>query len=273
MYQQGVILNIFVMIKQAVDVELNIRVKDEALIEEGLNYVIGGWDEVAVEAALQIIESIGEGTITLVTIGPDQAADVLRRGLAMGADKAIHVLDDGFEGSDSFAYAKAFAKIMENQNYNIILGGRQAQDTDAGLTMSMLAEFLDLPQITNLSKIVSVGKDKFTVHRRGDHGNEVIELSLPAVLTVNDSLFEPRLSSLRAMMLAKKKPVETVNLKDIGVEPGMVGRQGSKTVVKRLLQPEVRKAGRLFEGKEEETTRQALELLVNEDLGDGELFS
>lgn len=266
-------MNIFVMIKQAVDVELNIRVKDGALIEEGLNYVISGWDEIAVEAALQIIELIGEGTITLVTIGPDRSVDILRRGLAMGADKAIHVLDDGFEGSDSFAYAKTFAKIMDKQHYDIILGGRQAQDTDAGLTMSMLAEFLDLPQVTNLSKIVSVGKDKFMVHRRGDHGNEVIELSLPAVLTVNDSLFEPRLSSLRGMMMAKKKPLETVNLKDIGVEPGMVGREGSKIVVSKLLQPEVRQAGRLFEGNEEETTKQALELLVNEDLGEENLFS
>lgn len=266
-------MNIFVMIKQTVDVELNIRVKNGALIEEGLNYVIGGWDEVAVEAALQIVESVGKGTITLVTIGPDRATDALRRGLAMGADKAVHLLDDAFEGSDAFAYATAFAKFMENKKFDILLGGRQSQDTDSGLTMSMLAEFLDLAQVTNVSKLVSLGEDTFTVQRRGDHGNEVIELSLPAVLTVNDSLFEPRLASLRGMMLAKKKPLETLNANDVGIDPSMVGSQGSKTTVKRLLQPEVRKAGRLFEGNEEETTRQVLKLLVNEEFGEESLFS
>lgn len=265
-------MNIFVMIKQTVDVELNIRVKDGKLIEEGLNYVIGGWDEVAVEAALKIVEEIGSGTVTLVTMGPDRAADALRRGLAMGADRAIHISGEAFEGSDAFACATALAKFMENQAVDIILGGKQAQDTDAGLTMSMLAEFLDLPQVTNLSKIVTAGKEKMTVHRRGDHGNEVIDLSLPAVITVNDSLFEPRLASLRGMMLAKKKPIETVSIEDIGLKPDQVGHQGSRTVVNRLLQPEARKAGRLFEGREEETARQALTLLVDTGLKEENLF-
>lgn len=266
-------MNIIVLIKQVIDVELNIRVKNGALIEDGLNYVISNWDEIAIETALQIVESVNEGNITLITIGPDRAAEALRRGLAMGAHKAIHVMDSGFEGSDSFVYAKTFAKILENQSYDIILGGKQAQDTDAGLTMSMLAEFLDLPQVTNVSKIVSTGTSNLTVHRRGDHGSEVIELSLPAVLTVNDSLFEPRLATLRGFMLAKKKPLETVDLIDIGVESSMVGRAGRQTVVNRLIQPETRKAGRLFEGKEEETTKQVLEFLVNEDLDGESLFS
>ncbi len=266
-------MNIIVLVKQVVDVELNIRVRNDALIEEGLNYVISSWDEIAIEAALKIVEAVGQGTITLITIGPDHAADVLRRGLAMGADKAIHVLDTGFEGSDSFAFAKTFAKMMENQSYDLILGGRQAEDTDAGLTMSMLAEFLDLPQVTNVSKIVSVDTDQFTVHRRGDNGIEVIDLYLPAVLTVNDSLFEPRLATMRGMMLAKKKPIETVSLKDIGVDPDVVGSAGCQTIVNRLIEPEIRKSGLLFEGKEEETTKQVLELLVNEDIVSENLFS
>ncbi len=267
-------MNIFVMIKQVVDVELNIRVRNDALIEEGLNYVISGWDEIAIEAALQIVESIGEGTITLITIGPDRSEDALRRGLAMGAHKALHIWDSNFEGSDSFVYAKTFAEIMKNKNYDIILGGRQAQDTDAGLTMSMLAEFLDLPQVINVSKIVSVERNNFTVHRRGDHGDEVIELSLPAVLTVNDSLFETRMPLLRGMMLAKKKPIETADLGGIGMEPGMVGSVGRQTVINRLIQPEIRKSGRLFEGQEEETAKQVVELLVNnKNIGEENLFS
>ena len=266
-------MNIFVLIKQVVDVELNIRVKEGEIIEEGLNYVISNWDEIAIEAALQIVESGGGGHITLISVGPERVQDALRRGLAMGADEAIHVLDNAFDGSDSFAYAKAFAKMLQGKNYDLILGGKQAQDTDAGLTMSMMAEFLGLPQVTNVSKLVSFGTDKFTVHRRGDNGSEVIELTLPAVLTVNDSLYEPRLATLRGMMLAKKKPIETVCLKDIGVEPGLVGKAGRQTVVKRLLQPEVRKGGDVFEGEEAATTQQVIELLAQNEIAKEVLFT
>lgn len=266
-------MNILVLIKQVVDVELNIRVKNEKLVEEGLNYVISGWDEIAIEAALQIVESIGEGTITLISIGPERVADALRKGLAMGADKAIHVLDAASEGSDSFAYAKAFETIVQRQNFDLIIGGKQAQDTDAGLTMSMLAEFLDLPQVTNVSKLESVGPDKLTLHRRGDRGSEIIELSLPAIITANDSLFEARMATLRNMMMAKKKPIETVTLVDMGVEPALVGKTGRHTAVKRLIQPKSREAGQLFEGDEETTTKQVMELLSKNEIGQGNLFS
>lgn len=266
-------MNICVMIKEVVDVELNIRARNGSLIEEGLNYVISSWDEIAVEAAIQIMEAAGGGTITVMNIGPERATDTLRRALAMGADKAIHILDEALEGSDSFAFAKTFAKITADKNYDLILGGRQAEDTDAGLTMSMLAEFLDLPQATNISKIEAVDSDKLTLHRRGDNGIEIMEVTLPAVVTVNDSLFEPRLATMRGIMMAKKKPIETVCLKDFGMDPVMVGSAGRKTTVVRLIEPETRESGQLFEGDEEETTKQVLELLVNEDIGDENLFS
>lgn len=266
-------MNICVMIKEVVDVELNIRARNGLLIEEGLNYVISSWDEIAVEAAIQIAEAVGGGTITVMTIGPEQATDTLRRALAMGADKAIHILDDALDGSDSFAFAKTFAKITADKNYDLILGGRQAEDTDAGLTMGMLAEFLELPQATNISKIGSVDSGKLTLHRRGDNGVEIMDVDLPAVVTVNDSLCEPRLATMRGIMMAKKKPIETVSLNEFGMEPAMVGSAGRKTTVIKLIEPETRESGQLFEGDEEDTTRQVLELLINEDIGDENLFS
>jgi len=266
-------MKIVVLIKQVVDVELNIRVMNDALVEDGLTYVISNWDEIAIETAIQIVELVGGGSITLISIGPDRVQDALRRGLAMGADRAIHVLDAAFDGSDSFAYAKTFAKMLENQDYDIILGGKQAQDTDAGLTMSMLAEFMNLPQVTNVSKVVSVDKDKCTFHRRGDLGNEVIELSLPAVLTPNDSLFEPRMPSLRGLMMVKKKPIETVSLSDIGVDPSLVGKTGRMITVNRLIQPEDRKGGQVFEGEEEEITKQVVKLLAENEIGKESLFT
>jgi electron transfer flavoprotein beta subunit len=266
-------LNIAVLIKQVVDVELNIRVKNDALVEEGLTYVISNWDEIAIETAIQIIESVGEGTVTLISVGPDRVQDALRRGLAMGADEAVHILDTAIDGSDSYAYAKLFAKILEEQDYDIILGGKQAQDTDAGLTMSMLAEFMDLPQVMNVSKIVSLGKEQCTFHRRGELGNELIDITLPAVLTPNDSLFEPRMPSLRGMMQSKKKPIETKSLSDIGVDPDLVGKSGKKVKVNRLIQPDQRKGGQIFEGEEAETTKQVLALLAKNEVGKENLFT
>ena len=266
-------MNICVLVKQVVDVELNIRVKDDALIEEGLKYVLSSWDEIAVEAALQITETIGKGTITLITVGPGRAADALRTGLAMGAHRVIHVLDPAVEGSDSYAYAKVFAKMLENESFNLVIGGRQAEDTDAGLTMSMLAEFLNLPQAANLVNIDSVDDKQLKLHRRGDNGIEVMDLSLPAVLTVNDSFAEPRTPTIRGIIQAKNKPIETVTLSDIGLEPEMAGARGRQTIVHKLIEPEKRKAGHLFEGEEVKTVKQVLELLVNEDFGDGKLVS
>ncbi len=259
-------MNIIVLLKQVVDVELNIRVKDGELNEEGLNYVISSWDETAIEAALQFKEALdGDGEVTLISIGPERAEKSLRKGLAIGADKAIHILDSAFDGSDSFAYAKGLSKILKQQGpYDVILAGKQAQDTDAGLTASMLAEFLDLPQVTNISQADKVEANQLTLQRKGDHGNEVIELSLPAVITVSDSFAEPRLASLRAIMQAKKKPLATFSLADLDIDPNLIGDAGSKTTVERWSEPEARQAGEKFEGDEVETAKQVLDLLVNE---------
>ena len=256
-------MNIIVLVKQVIDVELNIRVKDNAVIEDGLTYVISNWDEIAIECALHIVAESG-GEITLVTIGPSRATDALRKGLAMGAHKAIHVDDSSFDGSDSFVYAKALAKLLETQTYDLVIGGKQAQDTDAGLTSSMLAEFLSIPQVTNIAKIAEIGNEKMTVHRKGDNGSEVVEVSYPAVLTVNDSLNEPRLASLRGIMQAKKKPIETRDLQSLGLDSSSVGTAASPTNVVAVSEPEGRKAGQKFEGEEEEATKNVIDLLVNE---------
>lgn len=256
-------MNIIVLIKQVVDVELNIRVKEGAIVEDGLTYVVGNWDEIAIEAALRFVEAV-EGEVTLVTVGPERAAEALKKGLAMGAHKAIHILDAAFDGSDSYAYAKALSQVLAKQKYDLILGGKQAQDTDAGLTVSMLAEFLGLPQVTNVVKVEKVEAQQLTVHRKGDHGNEVIELHLPGVMTVNDSLHEPRLASLKGIMQAKKKPLEVMSLAATGINAAEIGKQGSPTTVVSFQEPQGRQAGQKFQGAEEETTQQVFNLLLNQ---------
>ncbi|MBT5177035.1 MAG: electron transfer flavoprotein subunit beta/FixA family protein, partial [Candidatus Marinimicrobia bacterium] len=204
-------MEIIVPMKQVPDVALNIKVKDGAVVEEGLSYVISSWDETALEAALQITEDVG-GEVTLLTIGPDKAAESLRKGLAMGAHKAIHVKYNDAKQTDSFAYAKILQKVLEGREYDLILTGKQAQDTDAGLTAPMLAEFLGLPQVTNIIRFSDVSEQNITLYRKGDHATEVLEMELPGVVTVNDSLNEPRLASMRGIMMAKKKPLEEIEL-------------------------------------------------------------
>ncbi|MBT3213157.1 MAG: electron transfer flavoprotein subunit beta/FixA family protein [Deltaproteobacteria bacterium] len=249
--------------KQVPDVALNIKVKDGAVVEEGLSYVISSWDETALEAALQITEDVG-GEVTLLTIGPDKAAESLRKGLAMGAHKAIHVKYNDAKQTDSFAYAKILQKVLEGREYDLILTGKQAQDTDAGLTAPMLAEFLGLPQVTNIIRFSDVSEQNITLYRKGDHATEVLEMELPGVVTVNDSLNEPRLASMRGIMMAKKKPLEEIELDAIGVSADMSGAQGSMTEILQFDKPESRKEGKSFEGDETETVKQAMDLLVSE---------
>ena len=256
-------MEIIVPTKQVPDVALNIKVKDGAVVEEGLSYVISSWDETALEAALQITEDVG-GEVTLLTIGPDKAAESLRKGLAMGAHKAIHVKYNDAKQTDSFAYAKILQKVLEGRDYDLILTGKQAQDTDAGLTAPMLAEFLGLPQVTNIIRFSDVSEQNITLYRKGDHATEVLEMELPGVVTVNDSLNEPRLASMRGIMMAKKKPLEEIELDAIGVSADMSGAQGSMTEILQFDKPESRKEGKSFEGDETETVKQAMDLLVSE---------
>ncbi|MED6339560.1 MAG: electron transfer flavoprotein subunit beta/FixA family protein, partial [SAR324 cluster bacterium] len=229
-------MEIIVPIKQVPDVALNIKVKDGDVVEEGLSYVISSWDETALEAALQITEDIG-GEVTLLTIGPDKAAESLRKGLAMGAHKAIHVKYDDAKQTDSFAYARILQKVLEGREYDLILAGKQFQDTDAGLTAPMLAEFLGLPQVTNIIRYSDVSDQKMTLYRKGDHATEVLEMELPGVVTVNDSLNEPRLASMRGIMMAKKKPLDEIELDTIGISAEMSGAQGSMTEVLQYDKP------------------------------------
>ena len=255
-------MNILVPVKSVVDVELNIRVKDGKVVEDGLNYVLNRWDETAVEAALQIKEAVG-GEVTVVTIGGDKSAEALRKALAMGADKGVHVNDPATEGSDSFGYARILAKVAEKVPHDLILMGKQAQDTDMGATGPALAEFLGLPQVVNVIQI-DPAEGKMKVHRLGVPGREVAEVTLPAVLTVNDSLNEPRLASLRGIMQAKKKPLDTMTLADLGLEAAQVGSAGARIEVTAYASPPARAAGQKFEGDEQETTLKVVDLLVNE---------
>lgn len=257
-------MHIVVTVKSVIDVELNIRVREGQIVQEGLNYILSKWDENALEAALQLKEA-NEGEITAITIGPDRAGEALRKALAMGADRGIHVNDPASEGSDSFGYAKILAKAIARQPFDVVITGRQAQDTDMGATGAALAELLNVPLAVNVIHIdMQSAGGKLTLKRKGDAGAEILELTLPALLTANDSLNEPRLASLRGIMQAKKKPMEVLTLADLDIDPGEVGAAGAGIEIVEFAPPSQRLAGKKFEGEPEEITRQVVELLANE---------
>lgn len=255
-------MNIIVPVKRVIDVDLNIRVKDGKVAEDGMNYVLNRWDETAVEEAL-VLKEKHDGEVTVVSVGPEKVGEVLRKALAMGADKAIHVNDPATEGSDSFGFAKVLAKVVEKGSYDLVIMGKQAQDTDMGATGPILGELLNFPQVADVIKVDGDGT-KLTVERLGATGREVSEVVLPALLTANDSLNEPRLASLRGIMQAKKKPMEIYTLSDLGIDPSDVGSAGARIEVVEIMSPPERAAGQKFEGDEDETTRTVVELLVNE---------
>ena len=257
-------MNIIVPVKSTIDVDLNIRVRDGRVVEDGMNWMLNRWDENALEAALQLKEASGEGEVTVVTVGPERAGEALRKALAMGADRGVHVNDPATEGSDSFGYAKILAKVAGRALFDLIITGKQAQDTDMGGTGPILAELLGLPQVVNVLHFDPPAGGKLNLHRLGTYGREVVELTLPALITASDSLNEPRLASLRGIMSAKKKPMERLTLADLGLAAGEVGAAGARIEVTEFMPPPGRAAGQKFEGDPVEITRQVMALLANE---------
>jgi len=256
-------LKILTTVKKVVDVELNIRVNDGAIVEDGLQYVINAWDENAVEAAVQLKESNSAET-TLVSIGGDENADMIKKCYAMGIDNGILIDDPALAKADSSVYAKVLQKVYEKGEYDLIITGKQAQDTDNGQTGIMLAEYLNIPCVSNVVEMEVKDDSHIKVSRLGDAGTEIVELELPAVVTVSDSINEPRLPAMRGIMMAKKKKIETMDLSALETSMEELGGNTLQSEVVEYMQPEARKAGQKFEGDAADITAEVAGLLFNE---------
>ena len=208
-------MKILTTVKKVVDVELTIHVKDGAIVEDGLQYVINAWDENAVEVSVQLKENNGAET-TLVSIGGGDNTDMIRRCYAMGIENGIHIEDPALVAADSFVYAKVLQKVYEKGDYDLVITGKQAQDTDNGQTGIILAEYLGLPCVSNVIAIEVLDDQHIKVSRSGDAGTEIVELELPAVITVDVSINEPRLPAMRGIMMAKKKKINVMDLAALG---------------------------------------------------------
>jgi len=261
-------LKIGVLIKQVPDTETKIRITADGadIAREGIKYVMNPYDEYAVEQALKVKEQVGgDSTVTVVSLGPARAAETLRTALAMGADRAVHLKDDAFEGQDALATARALAAALGAEGFDLVFTGKMAIDDNAAVVPTAVAEMLDLPHV-NLIQVFELGADgrRVTVRRRIDGGEEIVECTLPALLSCEKGLNEPRYASLTGIMKAKKKPIEEKSAAALGLGADAVGPRGSGARLARLLPLPERGACRFLEGDAREAARRLVLLLRDE---------
>jgi electron transfer flavoprotein beta subunit len=184
----------------------------------------------AVEEALRLKESSGDGEVVVVSMGPEKALDSLRKALAMGADRAVLVSDDAAAGADLVATSATLAAALEREGADLVLFGQQSSDADGAVLWAAVADRLRRPLVSQVAELSADGTS-VTGKRQTEHGYDVIAAPLPAVVAVSDAINEPRYPSLKGIMGAKKKPAETLSLADVGVEPERAGAAGSRTTV------------------------------------------
>lgn len=256
-------MKIVVLIKQVPDTETKIRIKaDGSGIEtDGIKPIVNPYDEFAVEEALKTKEKLpaGSAEVILLNLGPARAVDALRTGLAMGADRAIH-LDDGGIPLDPFVAATLLAQVIQKENPAVIFCGKQAIDDDAAQVPPMIAELLNIPQVMVIEKFeLKADHSGAMVHRRvGGGTKEVYDVPFPAIFGCEKGLNSPRYASLPGIMKAKTKPVTTLRAADL------VGEAKPKTTNVRYRLPPERKAGRMLQGEPGEVVKELVRLLREE---------
>ncbi|HEY4630651.1 MAG TPA: electron transfer flavoprotein subunit beta/FixA family protein [Blastococcus sp.] len=224
-------MNIVVLVKQVPDSgsERKLDPADNTVARASADNVINEMDEYAIEEALTIKEAQG-GEVTVLTVGPDTATDAIRKALSMGADKAVHVSDEAIHGSDAVQISSVLAAALQQLEYDLVICGAEATDSQMSVMPALLAERLGLPQLSGARK-VTIDGGVARVERQTDGGYWALEAPLPAIVSTWDTINEPRYPSFKGIMAAKKKPVETKSLADLGVDPSTLGLAAATTQV------------------------------------------
>ncbi|MEV2213516.1 electron transfer flavoprotein subunit beta/FixA family protein [Streptomyces sp. NPDC050997] len=260
-------LRIVVTVKYVPDATGDRHFADDLTVDrDDVDGLLSELDEYAVEQALQISENSDDDVeVTILTVGPEDAKDALRKALSMGADKAIHVEDDDLHGTDAIGTSLVLAKAVEKAGYDLVISGMASTDGTMGVVPALLAERLGVPQVTLLSEVSVEGGATGTVkgRRDGDAASEQLEASLPAVVSVTDQSGEARYPSFKGIMAAKKKPVESWDLSDLDLEAEEVGLEGSYTVVDSATERPARTAGTIVKD-EGEGGKQLAEFLASQ---------
>ena len=243
-------MNIVVCMKSVPDTTAEKRLlPDGTLDRQSASPVINPWDEYAIEEALRIRENgDGSGEIVLLCMGPDDSTETIRKGLAMGADRAVLVSDSALHGSDMWATSQVLAAALKTLQYDLIMFGSQSTDAGGGLVYNMVGELLGLPAVTWINEITVEG-GKVRGKRGSDVGYDVVEAPLPAIASVTQTANEPRYPSLPGIMKAKKKEIAQLGLSDLGIDASQVGLGGAKTTVTGSERPQATRQKQINQGR------------------------
>ncbi len=260
-------MNIIVCLKQVPDTETQIKVGSDgkSIVTDDIKWVMNPYDEHGVEEALRIKEKFG-GEVTVVGLGPKRVTESIRTALAMGADKGMLISDEALEGSDSLAVAKALAAAIKELDYDLIFSGQRGVDDDMGVVGANIAELLDIPQLSVIDK-VEVAEDgkSVKVNRPIEGSTLVIESPLPALITTQKGLNEPRYASLPGIMKAKKKPFDEKTLSDLGLDAAEFGEGARKVKILEITPPPAREAGKIVEGETPQEKAAGLAKLLHDE--------
>jgi len=261
-------LDIIVCVKhvpETAEAEIKIDASGRAIERTGLVFDINEWDDYALEEAVRIKEKHG-GTVTAVTVGSEDADSTLRKCLARGADKAIRLADAKFEGSDGYAIAKILNSAIKGLPFDLILTGALAGDDGFTMVGPILAEMLEIPHTTMIKKI-ELSDDVANVNRELEGGlEEIVEVKLPAVLTVQTGINEPRYVSILGIRKAMKKEIKILGLADIGLSENDVGEAGSWIKIEKMFVPPVEKQAEFIKGTPEEIATRIGEIIKSRGL-------
>ena len=254
-------MKICVLVKEVPDAAVQKRIDPGTMrLDRSGEKNLNPFDTHALEAAMQIKEggAIPVEEVVAVTMGPDSAVRALHKAVALGADRSVHLSDDALAGSDVCATGYALAKVLESESPDLVLLGQQSDDGECYTIGAVVADHLQMPSLTQVIKI-DVTDGKLRCERQAEYGYDTVEVELPAVISVGDAINEPRYPSLKAIMGAKKKPLDAKATGDVGIDAGQVGADGSKTAVLALNPPPQKEAGEIIE---DEDTNETVEKIV-----------
>ncbi|MFS1517685.1 electron transfer flavoprotein subunit beta/FixA family protein [Bacillus sp. SCS-151] len=253
-------MNIYVLLKRTFDTEEKIVISNGEINEDGAEFIINPYDEYAVEEAIQIRDEHG-GEITVITVGGEESEKELRTALAMGCDKAVLInTEEDLEESDQYSTAKIIAEYLKEQEVDLILAGNVAIDSGSGQVGPRVAEILGIPYVTTITKL-DIDGSKATVVRDVEGDSEIIETTLPLLITAQQGLNEPRYPSLPGIMKAKKKPLEELELDDLDIDEDDVA---PKTKTIEIYLPPKKEAGKILAGDIPDQVKELVSLLHSE---------
>jgi electron transfer flavoprotein beta subunit len=254
-------LKICVLVKEVPDAAVQKRIDSNTMrLDRSGEKNLNPFDTHAIEAAMQIKEggAIPVEEVVAVTMGPDSAVRALHKAVALGADRSVHLSDEALAGSDVCATGYSLAKVLESEAPDLVLLGQQSDDGECYTIGAVVADHLKMPSLTQVIKM-DVSDGGLRCERQAEYGYDTVQVALPAVISVGDAINEPRYPSLKAIMGAKKKPLETATASDIGVDPARVGVEGSRVHCSEFKDPPAKSAGQIIE---DEDTNETVEKIV-----------